>query len=181
MNVDYIAFNNTLASCGVDPVDQRCVASYAIAQAIANCLPLPSSPVENVENYYLMSLKTDASFKLGEFNEAVILDGQEAIEAIRSFWMLRYATLYPNAVANRLVGQYGYFDTMMGVGLFVSDDIHKFVNCYKTQIFCLFQQACVILMKGEARNSPSSQEATVVSNAVIPRGLLMPAAPVAII
>jgi len=157
MNVQYLSLSNKLATCGVAPIDQPCVAAYAVAQAIAYFLPMPTSCVDDPTNYYRMNLALDAKAKVSCFNECVGLNAQECLDAVQKLWMLRYNTLYPFSFSQFMPAQYGYFDTIMGVGLVIDEETHSFVNKYKEQTLELFKMAYKLLEEECKAAAPVSE------------------------
>lgn len=145
MKTEYIAFNHALSKSGIDPVDQGDAAGIAIAQAIADVLPLPSAPVEDLEEFYRNSQFETARQYINAFNENVTVSADEVVQNVRAFWCLRYNMTFPSINPIRLAGDYGYFDTIMGVGLYVADKTHKLANEYKSDVLQLYAAARYII------------------------------------
>lgn len=148
MTIEFITFNNKVSQLVAEPSDRRFVVSAVIAQLLAESTTLPTGEVENLENFYLMNVKTAIVEKMGYLNEKLTFDVNVAQEYTRKYWMLRYNTVFPiNPFKRKINLQYGYFDTIMGVGIFIDDEHHQFVNRYKAEILDLYVDLAE-LMKG---------------------------------
>lgn len=139
MSIDYINLNNKISSLVPDASDNRKVVAAAVALLVAEAAPVPTAPVEAVENYYSMNVESLTYGKMGELNEKLNFDVAVCKELVRIHWLLRYNTLFPISSAKRKQdSQYGYFDTVMGVGMFVDEQTHQFVNQYKNEILAIY-------------------------------------------
>lgn len=70
--------------------------AVAVAKAIADCLPLPSSPVEDgCSSYFSEFIEPMAEKAVSFFNSARVMDVSECLAHVGSFWIGRYRTLYP--------------------------------------------------------------------------------------
>lgn len=67
----------------------------ALSKAVANELVLPSSPVENVSEFYLHTTYTNVRNTISHINELVVVDVNRAQELIKTFWLIRYNILFP--------------------------------------------------------------------------------------
>lgn len=144
--MDFITLNNKLSTLVTDSNERRHVLAAVVSQKLSECAPMPTSDVEDVENYYLMQVKSSVLEKMSALNEKLNFDVKIAQDYTRKYWMLRYNTLYPISVVKRKYNsQYGYFDTIMGVGMFIDTTHHEFVNQYKTVIIDLLVDLCNIL------------------------------------
>jgi len=145
MSLNFAALTAKVSNKVTNVADRRCVLSAAVAQYIANCLPLPSSCVDDLENHYNMNVKSQVLDTLGPLNEQLVLDVKVVQDYTRKYWLLRYNTLYPvSAVKTYHSATYGYFDTMMGVGVYIDPEQHAFVNQYKMEILEAYKDLCLM-------------------------------------
>lgn len=138
MSIDFVKFNTRVTALVADANDRRKVVAAVAAQLIADCVDLPTEPTNSVENYYLMNVKSQVIDKLGKLNEKLIMDVTLAKDYVRKYWLLRYNCAFPGAnIKRKTTARFGYFDTVMGVGQFIDDEHHQFVNQYKNEILTL--------------------------------------------
>jgi hypothetical protein len=110
------------------------ILAIAAGMAAAWAVSIPSAPVENLQQYYNLSTLPLVQTLIEETNENLVMDFEEGLEAALMFWRLRYIAAHPNAPLDRET-PYGFFDTVLGVNLYVDKDTHSFVNEYKREIF----------------------------------------------
>lgn len=70
--------------------------TLATAYAIARGLPMPSTAVDSPDNYFMTTAMTGLYLLIDNINDAVLLDRHAARAAVKSFWMVRYHSLYPS-------------------------------------------------------------------------------------
>lgn len=146
MSIKYISFTNKVSALVTESSHRRKVVAAVIAQVLAECAPLPSSAVTDLDNYYLMNVRSFIYDLMGPLNEKLNFDLTMAQEFTRQNWKIRYNCLFPiDPVRRKFNSQYGYFDTIMGVGVFVTEEHHQFVNQYKTEILDLYCDLCAII------------------------------------
>ncbi len=136
MNTTFLAFGQRADSLIANPLDKQRVLAHAFGQAAAYATDVPSSPVTNPESHYVVNVAAQVQRDLSCLNEQVIFDCRLACEFARSIWLLRYHAVHPQRLSS-LPRQYGFFDSTLHVGLFVSEDTHKFVNEHKDAILAL--------------------------------------------
>ena len=66
----------------------------ALSKAIANRLTLPTSPVNDIEEYYIMSNLESVRKLIGTINEICILDIDSTQQLIKDFWVMRYKVVH---------------------------------------------------------------------------------------
>lgn len=66
----------------------------ALSKAIANRLTLPTSPVNDIEEYYIMSNLEAVRKLIGTINEICILDIDSTQQLIKDFWVMRYKVVH---------------------------------------------------------------------------------------
>lgn len=69
--------------------------SVSIAYAIASHIPLPSTPVEDINEEYRFTNVIGVKQTLSQLNEMVILDTATILDYVERFYKLRYSVLYP--------------------------------------------------------------------------------------
>lgn len=145
--MDFLAFNTKLSEMIIDPQDRRKVAAAVCAQYVADQLAVPSTCPDSFENYYSMSAYVSEVVDiLGPLNEKINMDLELAKEYTRRYWMLRMTCVFPGDPTKKKYGQdRGYFDTMMGAGIYIDNEQSCFVNQYKKEIidlYCILYQIC---------------------------------------
>lgn len=139
MNLAYQQLNTALPQLPAGAIVRNQVMAAAIALAISARLPLPSGPVQDVENHWNFHVAGLLNDPLSEINEGAVFDIKAAVAFARQFWLLRYASAHPSAQLSFAdQSPFGFFDTLAGVALYVSPENHAFVNEHKA---CIFQLA----------------------------------------
>lgn len=85
-------FVNSLASSGKSRNTQF---SMAIAKAVADTQPMPTSQVEELDTYYTQTVMYPTSIIISKINEVVIIDTANVEQFARLFFKARYRMLYP--------------------------------------------------------------------------------------
>jgi hypothetical protein len=149
MQMDFIQFNTTLARLVANPSDRAAVAACVCAQYTADCLSLPATSPDSLEGYYNTQAYVEEVVSiLDPLNEKITMDLKLAKEYTKRLWMLRMMMVHPGRPERKkYAAQYGYFDTIMGVGLYVDEAQHQFVNQYKNEILSLYCDLCEIAMQ----------------------------------
>lgn len=147
MNVRYLEFIRCINEFEAAPGDRSCVIAQGVAMAIARHIPLPSAPVEAPTSYYTFTNLQSAKDLIAQFNEQVVFNVQEAVEAVRQFWMLRYNAAHPPVFPVINPGM-GFYDNVLGCAKWVDKETHCFNNQYKLPIFMVAQCAGQILCQG---------------------------------
>lgn len=68
--------------------------SFAIAQAIAYGLPLPSSPVNSISAHYNNNFAIEVSRRVSAFNEHMVVRVADILEIINKVYRYRYSLVY---------------------------------------------------------------------------------------
>lgn len=95
----------------VSKSNQELVA-MALAKAVANELPLPSSAVELATEFYLNSTYVNTRDLLSAINEIVVVDLSRVQELVKTFWLIRYNILFPRKKlfqTNQIVSESHFF------------------------------------------------------------------------
>lgn len=139
MNLNFVYFNTRLSEKILEPSDRRMVATAVCAQVIADAAPINDSVgPDQIENYYAMNLKSTVMEKISQLNESINIDTELALEWVRAYWMVRSIVSNPGDPARRKhSANRGYFDTILGVGIYVKEEHSCFVNKYNTEIIDL--------------------------------------------
>jgi hypothetical protein len=134
MKTAYLHFSDLKYNSISNSRDRSRVLAIAAGMAAARSVSIPSAPVENVQQYYNLSVMPIAQMLVEETNENLVMDFEEGMNYALMFWRLRYVAAHPNAQLDRNT-PYGFFDTLLGVNLYIDKDTHTFVNEYKMEIF----------------------------------------------
>jgi hypothetical protein len=92
--------------------------------------------VENTSEYFAHQVMADARRLVGEFNEQLVLDSKACLDQVRQNWLIRYGAAHP-LTRPIFALQFGFYDSLVGVGQVVDNDHHCFVNEHKVQILAL--------------------------------------------
>jgi hypothetical protein len=141
MKTSYLHFTEAKYNSINNARDRSRVLAVAAGMAAAWAVSIPSAPVENLQQYYNLSTMPIIQTLIEETNENLVMEFEEAMEYALMFWRLRYIAAHPNATLDRAT-PYGFFDTILGVNLYVDKDSHTFVNQYMCEIFQLRDMLC---------------------------------------
>lgn len=72
--------------------------TIALSKVLSAKQALPSGQVDDLENYFNMTLKLTILDTISKFNELVIVDVDKVIELTKDFYLLRYDSLFPPAM-----------------------------------------------------------------------------------
>jgi hypothetical protein len=72
--------------------------TMALSRALAYVLPLPSSPVDNVQSYWLMNSNRLVADTLSAINERNVIDVAQIAETTYAIWCLRYKMVFEPTV-----------------------------------------------------------------------------------
>lgn len=134
--INSIEFSRQADSLAPDRQTRARVIAAAVSTAISRVLPMPSFEVEDVVGHYRISVSSAANALLSSINEAVVFDILAAEPFVRQLWIMRYSAAYPSS-KTLIARQYGFFDTIFGVGLYVDETNHAFLNEHKDAILNL--------------------------------------------
>ena len=94
MLLDYNSINNLFNEYNVDHKYRTELLTIIVAQHIAQCLPLPTSPVNSINIYYLESVSPLADKMINDFNEGIIIQVNSAMRLVQYIYCLRYNLVY---------------------------------------------------------------------------------------
>lgn len=138
MELTFLGFNDKLSQYVPDADIRQKVASAVCAQFIADTLPIQNIAQDLIENHFKMTLGGLVSEKLSELNEKINIDVKYANDLIRSLWMCRVFAAFPaNPERRKYAQDRGYFDTLMGAGIYVDNETSCFLNENKRAIWYL--------------------------------------------
>ena len=149
MDVRFNEFTEKAASTKLAPEDMTSrgtLISLAIGLAISRTIPLPSSAVQEPDDFFNNSLQ-DTRRLISLFNENVIFDMWEAEQIVRAIWMVRYNAMYPRQYPMLAFEGQTFFDALMGVSNAMSPVLTAFANKYAFPIFILCNVAGEVLSK----------------------------------
>ena len=75
--------------------DEGKVIALALARAVVDRLPLPTSPVEDSSIYYTGQAEGLAQELIGNVNEVFVIDTNQALTFTRELWRAKYRILFP--------------------------------------------------------------------------------------
>lgn len=136
MNLKYNELNRLAQSLPCDIGVRSKVIACGVALALAYKLPLPTGPVVDPDNFFNMQVSSLMNDPFSEINESVVFDLKTAVEYCRVFWLLRNAAAHTGSQFPFAENSpYGFFDTILGAGVYVGDAMHTFVNEQKVGIY----------------------------------------------
>jgi hypothetical protein len=121
---------NFISSAASSGATRSLAFSIAISRAIANKLPMPSSKVEDLGNYFSMTLKVDALSTINVLNEIFVIDCEKVTELVENFYSLRYSNLFPDEYffATKEMPLSGFFSMQKYLPDVVIDEIAKNIS-----------------------------------------------------
>jgi len=168
MKVTYLPFFEAANMHVKDASARSRILAAAVAVAISNSLPLPSTEVENVSSEYGHTLSASVARTAAAFNENVVFDLPYALELARALWFVRYTAAHP--CSKPIYGSgCGFFETYIGVHLYVSDAVCEFLNEHRAPICILAGVACDVL-KANGGYEAASVDASRLMSSVAPAG-----------
>jgi hypothetical protein len=102
----YLPYISAVSRIGKDSQTSCRIVALAVAAAVAATLPLPSASVDSPVAFFQAQGAMEAQQRLGEYNEAAVVDCRLAIDLVQKFWMLRYNT----AQNNLFLQPYAFYD-----------------------------------------------------------------------
>lgn len=145
MNTIFMPLQTAVSEAGVLPTGGKvCVLAASIALAVSSSMSLPTTEVENPSEHYLTQVQEGARGLICQFNENLVFDLQAALTYARQFWLLRYTAAHPLQQPVYAL-QYGFFDTLCGVGLHVPAELHDGLNEHKAKVFTLASAARAVV------------------------------------
>lgn len=151
MNSTYIRLNQKINQIVKAPGDQGRIVAMAVAYAVSAQASIPSSPVDDVAQYFNTQVQQGAIVKISQLNEGVLFAAKSALEFVNVFWKQRYYSAHPSitieasqfalslhASVKEEERQAFDFSTIMSGGLVtMSIETAKFLNKYKLEIAIL--------------------------------------------
>lgn len=120
------------------------LASAALAKVLADRLPLPSGPAEDIENYYAMTLSLSVAAEISQLNEICMIDAVKVRDLVKSFYSARYQIVYPKKYTFVKSKESALMD-IFGVRRFISDDVVKEISEKGTRFMYYYNEfSCLI-------------------------------------
>lgn len=140
MKQQYLAFINSVANLEQAVQVRSKIAAIAVGYACACNVDMPSAKVHSPELHYKGLAELSVKRWVGEFNEAVVLDCNLALEAARSFWMMRYNAVHNCPVLSDVPGD--FFQSMFGSTQHFSPAMIALLNENNVSIARVYRTAC---------------------------------------
>lgn len=121
------------------------IAAYAIGYAIACNMALPSTEVENAQDYFRVNLEPLSKRVVSVFNEQILLDCNTACDMARNFWLLRYEAVHKCPRMDQIPGD--FFSSVFGVSRFFAPRDVEFLNEHASNVNMVYQKACNIVQE----------------------------------
>lgn len=138
LDINMIELKKFLDSTTTDISLRKKLLTLAVGFSVARATNLPSSQVDFVNDYYTDQVSSQINEKIFSFNEQLVLDTEYCGQIAKSYWMIRYNTLYPNLSIGLLsTSEYDIYCTLSGVNIQVSLDDYNFTNEYKLILITL--------------------------------------------
>lgn len=118
-------FVNDLASSGRGRNNQL---SMAIAKAVSDKQLMPSSPVDELDSYYIATVMLPVSKVISDINELVIIDTANVERYARLFYKARYRMLYPVGYIMDSSDGHNAKLNFLGVGTILTHDMMSCLN-----------------------------------------------------
>ena len=147
MNQKTRAFADQVGALEVDYKSKTRLVAFAVAAALAQRLPIPSSAVQSPTSHYRASGELGARAVIGCFNEAHPLDLREAFDMTMKFWLYRYNVVHGQA--RHIPVENCFLDSYTNAGLIFSKDEQEFMNKFSLQISTIMMTAATIDVYGE--------------------------------
>lgn len=112
MKINTQSIVSELSRTGIALTDSGAFLSLAFARAVAYRLPIPTSPVDNVYQYFIETHKVAVENMLAAINEKVVVNIDATMDLVQRVWIFRYRFVFDmNNNACR-----SFLDAMMKVG-----------------------------------------------------------------
>ena len=122
---------SSLAS--VDPT----LIKYALGKALSDQMAVPSSPIENIEEYFKNSAQTSNFEIMCVISELVPLDYEDMDQYIRMFWKLRYSLVHDTLM--KLSRENNAFD-FFGIAHQLSIEQLTFINEHSVDLCRIYNK-----------------------------------------
>lgn len=142
MNPKFLPFTRQVAADCTEFGVRSQMLPYVVAMAVSKTLPIPSSPVEEVSNYFRVTHGVAIRNIISEINEVIVFDTPVAVELTRQLWELRYNAAHPiklNMLGLRDANGVSIFGALCGASLALAPE----------QIMFMEKHSCAILSSSE--------------------------------
>lgn len=148
----YFNFSKAADTAITDSTKRTKILAVALAVAASNLASLPTSQVDSPSNHFNMQVLSQVREAVAEFNENIVFDCKATLDYVRIFWMLRYTAAHPLTRPIYSLN-FNFFESVMGVGTFVSPELQCFVNEHKDQILYLSTIAAEIIYQTRVQDA----------------------------
>ena len=146
----YQSFNKNTDMMVGNPVNRARIIAAALAKAMCDLCPLPTSPVEGPSSYFNLQVLPALRPTVSDWNENMVFDARSCVDLIRAFWLLRYTAAHPISRPVYALDK-SFFESIMGVGTFIASDTAVFFEENKQAI--LFLSTCAAEIANRQMNS----------------------------
>ena len=149
----YMPYVRATSSIQLDIKTKEKVVAYAVACAVAACLPIPTSPVDSALSYFNATHDMTARAQLGDFNEQFVMNTGMATEMVRQFWMYRYNVVHQNL---NTIADGDFLCAMTGAKIIFSDNQIEFMNensVAMCKVMCAAREVMCVIMAEVAKEA----------------------------
>ncbi len=126
MNQKTLPFFKAISSINAGVFNRGVLIQHAIALAISDTSPIPSSDVkENVDAAFNNFARLRAESHIAEFNEITPINVANVINLTRAYWVARYRIAFG---INRIFSGTDYLDSVSGLSSAISPDELNILN-----------------------------------------------------
>ena len=168
----YLPYISAVSRIGKDSQTSCRIVALAVAAAVAATLPLPSASVDSPVAFFQAQGAMEAQQRLGEYNEAAVVDCRLAIDLVQKFWMLRYNTAH--SALSPIAVDGSFFTGFTGAARLLAPDDIVFMDANAREILTIFNAAIACWRAAEPQVSSAPvptdvSEAQTVSTSVVMR------------
>lgn len=135
MTPDYQCVKHIIDKHLPDVTTRSNVLAAAVGFALARCAALPSSAVEDANNYFNITVSPVVRDRVGAVNEQLIIPVNDTLQWARAFWQIRYATAHQPRNWVPVVGSVNFFDSFTQADTFLSLEQVALLNGKRDAIF----------------------------------------------
>lgn len=145
MDIKFLEFSRAVDRTVTDASTRGRIIAVAVGIAISRKINLPSLALEvEPSNYFNAQMAMGANEYISKFNEEVVFDTRYCREAVRTFWLMRYAAAYGEAQFHT-PPNLGFVDSVAGATLYLAPDMHEFCSANKEAIFAVTREALCLV------------------------------------
>lgn len=138
LNINILELKQLVDSRTTDPTTSKQLLAIALGVCIARKSAMPKEEVNGVTSYYNDQVLIEHREGVYKFNESIVIDADLAMQTARSFWLVRYNSIYPDfSISLMTTTDYDFFCRATSVDLWFSPDQYKFANENKESLVLL--------------------------------------------